>query len=425
MRGLGLSKTCSTNQFLERKKGSHDVLCDDQSGALRLMKTPCIVLPLAALAGALVMAAIASPDKSTTPDGGVGKARAIANTRELLKGVAEAETSSGSEAAKRFVWLASHGTNAWVPGTTKTADNEEAIFLLFADNPTNWYLASTNPVYREPDYYTNYYGPIARDAGACYHDGQYLLVYNFDPFDTNVLAQGLGIARSTDLTNWSRIAVIYPMGTTNANATMFAASWFEDTDGSLYLVFAYSTEGVVSPHSIYQIRALDNTYTNWSVPVLLKSQFGPHGAQWDGFLVRKDSTYHLFYIDTDLYQCEATNSTLTSEFTFERHPWGDISYEGLGVFQVSSNYWIAFGNDPVGPMHYSESTDDMSTWSAWTLMPVPHDVWFSWGMIFNAPTGADEAEEDKEKGQGRGNHYGHTPHHGRPPGQPPPGPRGR
>lgn len=259
--------------------------------------------------------------------------------------------------ANYWYWTASVGAH--------TSQNEFTTLLSSPDG-LNWTRLIPGAMYADPDCYTNNAnGPITSEFTPYvdYEQGCFWAVYNFDPYNTNPEAQALALARSYDMTNWTRVSLLYLMGKV-PEASMFAATWFDDTDGRHYLVGAYH-QGVFSANKdIYLWERLDGTFTNWGPGVKLLEGGTGTGARWDGWMVKSNSTYYLFYVDGNVQLAVAHRNDLQGLFTFDKEldTVDGIAYsmEAPAVFQLSANRWRLYGRS--GMQLVCESSDAGNTW---------------------------------------------------------------
>jgi hypothetical protein len=257
-----------------------------------------------------------------------------------------------------WFWLGSAGGNRFGAGPAFSA---EFITLAQSGDGVSWTQLVNGPVYFEPNYYTNLYGPIAREGAVQYAEGRFWMAYNFDPYDAGHFAQGLGLARSSDLTNWSRVAVLYPFGVTNPAGRMFAATWFTDDDGSNYLVAAYAAGPVTAPKECFVLRRLDATFTNWSAPTLILSS---NRFKWDGALLKTGPRYDLYYVNLEGGISRATNAGLATVFQPD-YDLDTLSYglEAPQIIPLAGAGLRLYGR--LAPdMYYADSPNRGDTWPA-------------------------------------------------------------
>jgi hypothetical protein len=286
-------------------------------------------------------------------------------------------------AAGQWFWVAAQGKNRLGAGEDFSP---ECLVLYTSADGLDWSRALAPPVYFEPNHYTNLFGPIAGEAAVQFSGGEFWIVYNFDPYDAGGLAQGLGIARSADLANWSRVAVLYPFGTTNSGGRMSAATWFTDDDGSNYLVGAYGEGAAGDRQECFIIRRLDATFTHWSAPVVLLTT---NEFKRDASLLRNGDRYDLYYLGATGGLARATNATLSGVFGHE-YNFDELSYalEGVHVLRLGGSQLRMYGR-AMGEMFYADSYDNGAAWPA---EPSPFNnagAWHGPGIIRLAGPGTN------------------------------------
>jgi hypothetical protein len=292
-----------------------------------------------------------------------------------------------------FVWMASLGAPVGAG---------LGVGLWLSSDGTNWSKANTRDVY-EPSSYTNgLAGPVNWRWSLLYTNGQWWGAGPHDTASTNGLAQGVDLARSTDLTNWVRETVLYPFGTTNGFGRLFGSTWFRDNDGSAYLVLSYGTNAAAIPNQIWAMKNTDGTMTNWGAASLIKDT----DVTQEGNVVRgTNGIYQLYYRCKwpSLEWLRATNNNLTSLFALApdaaamrstNFGWGSFgnggNSGGLSLLNVGGTHWRAYLQDEAAKgMFYLDSLDDLGTWSAnWTVLPMANSNYFGQGI---AMAGAQSA----------------------------------
>lgn len=297
-------------------------------------------------------------------------------------------TGKQSMSASNWVWMATAGNDysTLSYGDGFSGFSGSAMGLWLSSDGTNWSRAGSALFYN-PSQYTN--APFKVNAGRFVllnSRGQWWGANPHDRLSLGGLAQGIDLWRSSDLTNWCRETVLYPMGQSNVCGRLFEANWFKDNNNDIYLTFTYGTNCTGgTTNSIYCMKSNDGTLTNWGAAVAIKDT----DVTQEGLIVRPtDGIYRLYY------RCKwpglewllATNSAnnLTSLFTpcQTNLGWGTFGASadsgGLSLVNVGGTHWRAYTHTESGvtsqhPTNelYLDSLDDLATWSAnWQLLTV-------------------------------------------------------
>ncbi len=257
-----------------------------------------------------------------------------------------------------------------------------AMKIFVSDNLYNgWKPLTTNSAdYADPDQGTNsvspYVGPLSTEFTVQYDQAAkaFYGVYNYDPYNTNANAQALAIAVSYNITNWSRLTIIWPNGKTNGAGATFAATWFTDLNNSNYLVYGWAQGPATSTaKNTYIIRRLDSTYTNWSAPIMIETNTV---STWDEHLIYNPikSRYELYYYDGAV--SVATNSNITSLFTkMKAVTDANAGSEAPYIIKFSETYWRCYSRS----LHaqYVETWDAGETWTK-TSKDIPAQLGLGW-----------------------------------------------
>jgi hypothetical protein len=203
---------------------------------------------------------------------------------------------------------------------------------------------------------------LVRDPSLIYANGYYYIAYT-----VNWTGTTFGIARSTDLVNWTFVTNV-DVGVSGTTST-WAPEWFVDSDGSYNLTVSLSP-GDYTNFQPYKFTALNSTFTSWSSATAL-SGLSPNYI--DTFIVRSGSTYHAFTKnETTKYVEHATASSLTGPYTFvgtgDWAGWGSY-LEGPALVQLTSGTWRIFMDGYSAGKYYYADSSDLTTWSAKTEVP--------------------------------------------------------
>lgn len=277
----------------------------------------------------------------------------------------------------------------WMSSLGALGGSNQFERLYISDDGITW-TATTNGInYRDPDFYTNAAnGPISTEFSVLPWNNAFYACYNYDPYNTNLNAQALGIARSYDMTNWARIGLVRPW-TNQVGAAVFAATWFVDDDASVYLIGAYRAGDFGLFKDLFSIKSLDGSMTNFAAPVAILSNTA---AAYDGMVLRDHGTYKLWAVSSTGNNgiLLATNSNITSLFTVVTN---EIYFgsTGSGTFIpeapniVRSNRWnwrMYVRNTDTNGMMYADSTDGGVTWGVpHGLLPAGSTNWHAPGII--------------------------------------------
>ncbi len=237
-----------------------------------------------------------------------------------------------------------------------TPGQTQVMNLLVSNDGLSFNLLDTSPVYTDfiwnpvPLYYHGKYW-------ICYIDGSWSPTFS--------------IISSDDLTNWTFVA-----STTNPGyGYSVNAAWYVEGD-NVYITFASATTSGDNL-SLWITQAQNSDLTSWSAPVALTGDFNGAASIDEPVIVKKDSTYYLFYLESGPDR-EATSSNLTGPYT-TLNPvaphWNGL-YEGYSFVQLPTTpvTWRIYYAD-LDKTHnnafYKESTD-LIDWG--TEVPVKTDT---------------------------------------------------
>lgn len=305
-----------------------------------------------------------------------------------------ANVGATGPAANTWMWMASRGTN-FHDGNRGL----EHVALLVSADGTNWSRSAAASIFSPDQYTNNSFGPISREWATFYYQGRWFAADNYDPYNAGGNSQGIEMWQSTDVTNWTRLSILYPFGTTNSQGCMFAPSWFQDTNGDVWMIMAYGKTGFADHLSCYSMKALDATLLNWGATNLIFNYVEGDGSafNWDASVVRHtNGLYSLYYLDTDASGTwnRATNTSMTTQFVNE-HKGDDFMHqvsslgregEGMKVIKISGTHYRAYVrnfNGGAGDQkeYYDDSLDDGATWgSTWTAVTGADGYWHGFGI---------------------------------------------
>lgn len=252
------------------------------------------------------------------------------------------------------------------------------LFSTFKNGLEHLYLfASNDGITFQPlnvDFSYDPPTPNFRDPSIIYYNNLYYLCYSHvqGPGYTGTT---FGVASSPDLQNWTFITNVSVAGVANA-FSVWAPEWFVDSDGSLHVICAISTD-MNATHQLYEIHPTNLAYTTWSTPVNLPLTGGTTNAI-DPFMVKVGSTYYLWFHDvTNTYITFATSSTFLGSYAIQHTGnwagWGLPSIEGPCLVQINSTTWRIYFDYPTSQgIYYSESSDGaFAVWSTKQLITTP------------------------------------------------------
>ncbi len=241
--------------------------------------------------------------------------------------------------------------------TAFTNSSESNMYVYQSKDGIN-YTCVNGPAYSPPE-------GLVRDTSIIkYSDGAYYIVYT-----TDWESAAFGIARSTDLVNWTFVSNI-ETGLADIKNT-WAPEWFVDTDGSVNVIVSLRTH-TSSEFTPYQFLALDSSLTSWSAATPLA---GLEANYIDTLIVKIDGVYHaITKNETTKYLEHATAEGLTGPYTFigtgDWAGWGDW-VEGPTLTQLDNGDWRIYYDDYASPTGYyfSESSDKLATWTTPEVLP--------------------------------------------------------
>lgn len=174
---------------------------------------------------------------------------------------------------------------------------------------------------------------------------------------------------SSDLVSWSTYTTV---DMSAAGTSVWAPEWFIDTDDSIHVIFAAIPS---STHQLYETHPTNTAMTAWSAPVAITGT-GLPADMIDGFIVKRQGTYYLWYKNEGTKYVELASSTsLTSGYTVIHSGnwagWGS-GLEGPSLVRLDSGAWRLYFDQYGGSgQGYSTSYDDWATWSAYATISAP------------------------------------------------------
>ena len=202
--------------------------------------------------------------------------------------------------------------------------------------------------------------------------------------------QQIRVTASPDMQpgTWTNVATIDITAARPTAARAWAAEFFEDTDGKVYIIASVmdGASDLVSTSRPYLWRANDDTLTSWtSLGLMNLAGNVPAGGAWtdrsiiDFNVVKIGSTYHLFAKDSTTFRIvHFTATSLLGPWTYDKgvnDEWGwGANVEAPTLVRLSSGKWRIYLDYNVdGELRYAESTnvDDLSAWGATANARVP------------------------------------------------------
>ena len=240
-------------------------------------------------------------------------------------------------------------TNYWYwnacsvpPGSGSPTPSDVQYLLVSTNNCTNWSLVQPQPIWEDPDLMTNLNGPNPCNPSVIQHNNMLWMVTDRYFFVGNGV---ISLDGSSDQVHWQKVANLAPFGSVFTNAVIEDPSWFQDpVSGSNYIVMGLQTNFFVNgtPQwgacDIWLMRALDDTFTNWTTPVLIKSQ--DSGACYGPKMFYQNGLYYLLdnIQTTDNIFCSASVSG-----PFVHTAWNlPESGDDTSVLLLNSNLWLCF-----------------------------------------------------------------------------------
>ena len=202
-------------------------------------------------------------------------------------------------------------------------------------------------------------GEIIRDPSIVKHNGIYYICYS-----TGWDKTFFGVAKSKDLIKWDWVCNI-PIPPAYEKA--WAPEFFIDDDNKIYIVCscALVTNGIFE---MLLFSPLNAEMTSWSTGEKMQGDI-PNGI--DGYIVKKDGKYHLWYTNRDNRFLEYSSSdNLLTGWTQSQSGdwagWGKDVEGGCIVKLPNGNWRMYFDAYNELPDNYHYYYSDSSDWITWT-----------------------------------------------------------
>jgi hypothetical protein len=217
----------------------------------------------------------------------------------------------------------------------------------------------------EYDYINN--DEVVRDAWLYDDGGTYWMVYGNT--DGAIVTTTLSLAKSVNLKDWEFVGHI-DFSEAMANVNMvYAGKWYIDDSGNPHIIAPVSNDGLNDAgFTLFETHPLDDEFLTWSTPAQITGTSLPNNMI-DPCLVKKDTTYYLFFKNENTKYIEVASSSspfsgYTMLHTGNWAGWGS-GVEAVTVLRVGT-IWRAYMERYVAHtgIAWSESADDWSTWTA-------------------------------------------------------------
>jgi len=207
-----------------------------------------------------------------------------------------------------------------------------------------------------------------------YRNGKYYFAFMTSgyPVSGSNLTNNFGIYVSDDLSNWRLLTYVDCSTVSPALANpvkqVWAPEWFDDTDGSTYIVVNIATNLTSDSANMlpYFLKLQNADLTSWSIPTNIT---GIPLSAFDATLTKSNGNYMCWYRNAGTGYIEIyTNSSLSGTFaawkTSDWAGWGS-GYEAFQPMQLNDGTWYIemTKTSPFDGTYYSTSTN-FSTWEA-------------------------------------------------------------
>lgn len=229
----------------------------------------------------------------------------------------------------------------------------EKLAIFYSPDGRSIMGGAGNPAYIPAD------GEGVRDPSLIYRNGRFYVAHT----SNSGVDKDFAIASSeTGVPGTWNLEAMISGATVGSMVHLWAPEWVTDTNGDVYIFF--SSVDANSHGSIYWIKALDSTLTNFSAPVLMT--WGSGGAPIhyiDACFINVAGTWYMFYSDGTYIGRAKSTTGLTGTWTVDQSGnwagWGtgleapEINWDPQsGVYRFYTDLYQANTG-----YHYSESTD--------------------------------------------------------------------
>ncbi len=272
-------------------------------------------------------------------------------------------------------------SSGWLENATNGNECRMRLFCS-GDMGLTWNLLYPDYVYKDSADSNVYLAPDngqVRDCSLFRYKGKYFTAYTNDYGGTD---PQFSIASSTDLLNWSALAdYTVPAGAGPSGTDPLrvrAPEFFLDDDGTVCLLFSFSSNGSEVNDQLYIITATDDTLSSWSTPPTIITGTSMGSFLIDPMMVKVDGTYYLFFKDATTNRVVVfSSSSRASGYTALNSgvtPNGD-NYEAPTLIRLDEGNWRLFVDKRTDQgIHYLDSDDLFATWTT----PVEVDSPIRW-----------------------------------------------
>jgi hypothetical protein len=236
---------------------------------------------------------------------------------------------------------------------------EDSLRIAYSIDLKRWTPLSDDPLFVPGG------GNGVRDPQMWFRAGVYYVAFTAGNFGA---CSYWMIASSPDLITWSAFATVSMAAVTGANQVWMGPFFVDPATGLEYVFTAVSTDhtsGYLTSKIHSQTPVTPGNYATWSTPVEVTGTSFP--ARIIAERVVKIGSNYRFFIKDDVTGSPyiMTSTSLLSGYTLgSAVSWG-TAYEGVGLASLGGSSWRAiidkFGGNG---MYYSDSTDNLATWSA-------------------------------------------------------------
>jgi hypothetical protein len=250
----------------------------------------------------------------------------------------------------------------------------QQLFMYQSNDGVTWTALTPGPVYSGDT------PPNFRDPSIILYNNVYYCVYT--PINTaggsfNV-CPNFGLASSPDLITWTSIGRIdcSSIGTPSS-LSVWAPSFFQDTNGNIYISVAVTTTGGDTGFIIYNLNFTGGTTitnTSWSNPSAITGSMPSNCI--DPFILKIGSTYYMFYKnETTKYVEYATATAPGGPYTVigsgNWASWG-TGLEAPSVVQLTNgNYRVYMDQYANQGIWYSDTSNLFGSMTAKSKITTP------------------------------------------------------